>query len=359
MALVPNRESRENRRHTTPQTSLAIRPIMCRMSTAAQREAESVIPAAGGLLLRRDSSGEEQVCIVFRKQRQDWTLPKGKLEPNESFQAAAHREVREETGWNTEVGEYLGAIGYNAGKHPKVVLFWRMAPVNEEKIANPDEIVKAEWVSIPIAIERLTYPAEKDFLGRFTRSTDLPHIVRPGYSWLDQVFHLKRARARLARECEVFAVELGFLEERSHGADKSWAQAARRHLFAARRYEQAGEIEGGWVCLHAARRQALFALDRKELQNRAEILRREAKKISSWRAEAINACLGKDEQVTPEGVGLGMMIRDEYYANQYHRVWLTGDQLRILIGICGPALLLLVVLTRFHLQEFSKYSSTD
>ena len=37
--------------------------------------------------------------IVYRKREQDWTLPKGEVRDNESFQDAALREVEAETGY--------------------------------------------------------------------------------------------------------------------------------------------------------------------------------------------------------------------------------------------------------------------
>jgi len=288
-------------------------------------------------------------------------LPKGKLETNESFQSAASREVKEETGWDCELGQYLGAIGYEAKGFPKVVLFWRMAPITQGEILNKEEIVKSEWVSVRDALRLMNYGSERDFLARVTSypaTDEFSLAVRPGNSWLDKLFHLKRARARLSRECEVFGVELRFLEGRAEGPDKTWAEAARRHLSAARRYEKAGEIEGGWVCLHAAQRQTVFGLDPKEVLHRAQILRLEAKKISSWRADAINSSLGKDE-ITREQLSFAMALRDEHFANRYHKVWLSGDQLRILIGICGPALLLFVLLITFRLQAFLDYDSEN
>ena len=50
-----------------------------------------VILAAGGIVLHGG-----KVAIIYRRKHDDWTLPKGKLEPGESFEAAAVREVREE-----------------------------------------------------------------------------------------------------------------------------------------------------------------------------------------------------------------------------------------------------------------------
>lgn len=331
------------------------------MSSAPQPVSEAVIVAAGGVLLRTTESSEQQICIVLRRKRKDWTLPKGKVERNESFQDAARREVQEETGWNNELSEYLGAISYKVDGSPKVVLFWCMTPTNESEFLKKEEIIKPEWVSIQEALSRLTYKAERDFLARIMGKS--LEAVRPGYSWLDKLFHLRRARARLARECEVFSVELGFLEARSKCHDDSWVRAARQLLSAAKRYQQAGEIEGGWVCLHAAQRQTLFGLERDELICRAESLRREVKKpganFSAWRVESIETSLQQEDQITAERVKLAMALRDEHFANQYHKIWLTGDQLRILIGICGPAFFFLVLCIGFNSQLFSSYSTAD
>ena len=52
-----------------------------------------LIEAAGGVVVR-----DGQVALVHRPRYDDWTLPKGKLDPGESFEEAALREVEEETG---------------------------------------------------------------------------------------------------------------------------------------------------------------------------------------------------------------------------------------------------------------------
>ena len=55
------------------------------------------IKAAGGVVCRRGAGGIE-VAVVHRPRRDDWSLPKGKLDPGESWEAAALREVHEEIG---------------------------------------------------------------------------------------------------------------------------------------------------------------------------------------------------------------------------------------------------------------------
>ena len=63
-------------------------------TTLLSSSASPVIQAAGGVLYRETLSGDE-VMIVHRKRYGDWTLPKGKLKPGESFTEAARREVEE------------------------------------------------------------------------------------------------------------------------------------------------------------------------------------------------------------------------------------------------------------------------
>ena len=54
---------------------------------------EPEVLAAGGVVVRDD-----KIAVVHRPKYDDWSLPKGKLDPGEGFEAAALREVEEETG---------------------------------------------------------------------------------------------------------------------------------------------------------------------------------------------------------------------------------------------------------------------
>jgi hypothetical protein len=147
-----------------------------------------------------------------------------------------------------------------------------------------------------------------------------------------------RAYSRLLRESEAFRVELGFLERRNAKSDNAWAAAAHEQLNNVERCLQSHDIEGGWFSLHAAQRYAIYGMNQTELANRAYLLREEALKISSWRAEAIeNLLSGGTDRLTAECVADAMALRNEDYTNQYYRTRLTADQLRILLIICGCA----------------------
>jgi hypothetical protein len=160
--------------------------------------------------------------------------------------------------------------------------------------------------------------------------------------------------SRLRREHDSFAVELAFLEARSQRPDNSWAAAAHDQMANVARYLKGGtkDVEGGWVCLHAARRHAIHGLDLTELPMQASMLKAEANKFSSWRAKEMQDLLSvSDERLTTIHVTNAMALRDEYFSNQYHKIWLLGHQLAILLIITGLGLLLLAPFIDFYTQH--------
>jgi 8-oxo-dGTP diphosphatase len=104
------------------------------------------------------------IAVVQRAKDGLWVLPRGKLKLNESAMAGARREVVEETGHRVHVREFLGAITYRARGRPKVVQFWHMrAAVSPSRDVMKD-IIAIEWLPLPAAVRRLSYPLEKLFL---------------------------------------------------------------------------------------------------------------------------------------------------------------------------------------------------
>ncbi|QNE23136.1 NUDIX domain-containing protein [Kribbella qitaiheensis] len=124
--------------------------------------------AAGGVVWR-EQRGERQVLLVHRPRYDDWSLPKGKLVPDEHVLVAAHREIEEETGQRVTLGPSLGIQRYevrkNGGSVPKMVHYWSAAIDGKAREFEPnDEVDKLDWLGIDKARSRLSYPRDVDIL---------------------------------------------------------------------------------------------------------------------------------------------------------------------------------------------------
>ena len=125
-----------------------------------------LIRAAGGLLWR-GSGAERQLLIIHRQRYNDWSLPKGKLDEGESWEEAAVREVEEETGCSATIGRLAGISAYMPQGQPKVVLFFHMSPKGKCKeipMGSGMEVDAFRWVTVPEALDILTYEVEKELL---------------------------------------------------------------------------------------------------------------------------------------------------------------------------------------------------
>jgi 8-oxo-dGTP pyrophosphatase MutT (NUDIX family) len=123
-----------------------------------------VVQAAGGLVVRRSPAGTWQVAVVHRPHRLDWTFPKGKLEPGESVEDAALREVREETGYVCRLGPFVGHTEYRDRKdRPKVVAYWVMEQIGDRQ-GTDGEVDELRWEDLTGAARLLSYERDRELL---------------------------------------------------------------------------------------------------------------------------------------------------------------------------------------------------
>ena len=112
--------------------------------------------AAGGVVTRAGT-----VALIHRPKYDDWTLPKGKLDLDETFEQAALREVEEETGFRCRLGRELPSSEYEDAKgRAKLVRYWMMEPVSGEFAPNR-EVDELHWLGREEALELLTHDHDR------------------------------------------------------------------------------------------------------------------------------------------------------------------------------------------------------
>ena len=124
--------------------------------------ARTPVLAAGGIVLRREKN--PRIAVVRLRKRNEWVLPKGKLDDGETPRAAAEREVLEETGHDVSVHEFLGTLVYESGGGFKVVHYWRMQADGERVHELMNDIKEVDWLPLDAALERLSRAYERAFL---------------------------------------------------------------------------------------------------------------------------------------------------------------------------------------------------
>jgi 8-oxo-dGTP diphosphatase len=120
------------------------------------------VMAAGGIVMRREQP--PLIAVVRLRKRDEWVLPKGKLDDGETPRAAARREVLEETGHNVTVHEFLGTLVYESGGRSKVVHYWRMEAGGTQTRELMNDIRAVDWLPLDEALTRLSRSYERTFL---------------------------------------------------------------------------------------------------------------------------------------------------------------------------------------------------
>ncbi|HEX9050037.1 MAG TPA: NUDIX hydrolase [Anaeromyxobacter sp.] len=121
---------------------------------------------AAGAIVWRDGAAGPRIAVVHRTKRDDWSLPKGKLDAGEGWQEAARREIGEETGWDVRLGAFAGAKLYVDRPEPKLVLYWHARAVSEIGTPAEDEIDEVRWLSRREALDRLDHGSDRRLLLR-------------------------------------------------------------------------------------------------------------------------------------------------------------------------------------------------
>ena len=145
-------------------------------SEPRRRLTTSAETSAGGVVVERPGAERPRAALIARRTRRgglEWVLPKGHLEPGETAEDAAVREVEEETGIRSRVLGTLGTIDYwfvlDGRRIHKTVHHFLLAA--EGGALSPDdvEVEQVEWVPLDLVPERLAHADERDLAVRAAR----------------------------------------------------------------------------------------------------------------------------------------------------------------------------------------------
>ncbi|MEC3954551.1 bifunctional NUDIX hydrolase/histidine phosphatase family protein [Nocardia sp. CDC153] len=137
------------------------------------------ILAAGAVLWRPAADGGLEIALVHRPKYDDWSLPKGKLDPGETPMITAVREVAEETGLNSRLGRYLGHVTYPVTGHRRLkrVDYWA-ARVVDGKFESNTEVDELDWRRLDTVMDALSYPMDRSIVRNFLRQpADTTHLL--------------------------------------------------------------------------------------------------------------------------------------------------------------------------------------
>lgn len=132
--------------------------------------------AAAGGVVWRVREGRVQIALIHRPRYDDWSLPKGKVEPGESDLTAAIREVHEELGARVAVSRRLGRVRYVVNSRRKHVTYWAMRYLDGEFQPN-EETDCVEWLTPGKARKQLSYSVDRSVVLDFASVPRIDSVI--------------------------------------------------------------------------------------------------------------------------------------------------------------------------------------
>src|SRR5262245_63398957 len=122
--------------------------------------------AAGGVVV---DAVHNKYLIVHRPRYDDWSFPKGGVNPGEEIKDGALREVEEETGLKCHILQPLSPTRYtyrtkSGNRKPKVVYYFLMEVVSGQIAVTGDEVDRVLWADEAQLVALLSYQHDRELL---------------------------------------------------------------------------------------------------------------------------------------------------------------------------------------------------
>ena len=146
-------------------------PIVC--ERCSWRWYANPRPAAAVLVERRSDGGQVEILLLRRAVEPGsgaWDLPAGYLDPHESFEQAAVRETREESGLSVELAGLTGV--YHSPAANAVTAVFRARPLEPVSVRLDFESSEHAWVARPDVaawLPRIAFPSMAQAIADWAR----------------------------------------------------------------------------------------------------------------------------------------------------------------------------------------------
>ncbi len=139
------------------------------MTPQKQHVQEPIEQRSAGGAVFRDDGGKLQVVIILTAAEKRWQIPKGIIDPGETSEQAAVREVREESGVDAEIIDGIATTDYWFSfpidgvrrRIHKFVDFYLMRYTGGDTADHDGEVIEARWVDVDEALAMLEFDQER------------------------------------------------------------------------------------------------------------------------------------------------------------------------------------------------------
>jgi len=135
--------------------------------------------SAGGAVIRQTPGGLA-VALISVGNPPRWQLPKGLIDPGETPEQAAVREVREEAGVNATIANLIEKVEYwyqskrgnERIRYHKFVNFFLMRYESGDVADHDSEVNDARWFPVAEAAQALAFRSERTIVQRAVEMAD-------------------------------------------------------------------------------------------------------------------------------------------------------------------------------------------
>ncbi len=118
--------------------------------------------------------------LCHNKKEKEWRLPKGMLEIDEDIEECAIREIKEETGCQVEIVDYLNfatwSYKYEGKMYDEVGIFFLTKLKNDTNTGLDGEFDETKWFSIENALKKISYESERGMLEMAVVKLDISDV---------------------------------------------------------------------------------------------------------------------------------------------------------------------------------------